>query len=483
MTIADAASLLETLRNLPHETEWVEFKRNRFVPDEVGKQISALANAAMLANERHAYLIYGVDDQTHDVVGTNVRLKAEKKGAELFEAWVARLLNPRIVIEFDSVETDKGHVEILRIDPGYIQPVRFQSEAYVRVNSVRQLLGQHPNRERALWAITSRFSFEKGIALSHVSEKDIFEKFSPAKLFAQLGTERLSEEAIVQRLVQEGLIVDDHQRGFDISNLMALLAAKDLSTVPLLSQKAPRVITYKGESKLTGEDDVTGKRGYCLSFQSMLEYIMARIPHREVMSHGVRKTHYDIPMVAVREFVANALIHQDLTESGSGPRVEIFKGKIKITNPGEPLVPTDRFIDAPPKSRNEGLAGFMRRAGLCEERGSGIDRALDAIEREMLPPPDFQVVAGSTVVTVFGPRRFAKMSREDRLRAVYQHASLRWEAGDRMSNQSLRKRLGMSDSQIAQVSRLISEAIEAGLIRPVDSDQAKRTARYVPVWA
>ncbi len=278
-------------------------------------------------------------------------------------------------------------------------------------------------------------------------------------------------------------MLDDRQRAFDVSNLMALLAAKDLQTFPMLTQKAPRVITYQGESKLAGEDDITGKRGYCLSFQTMLEYIMARVPHREIMSHGMRKTHYDIPMIAVRELVANALIHQDLTAIGSGPRIEIFKDKIRITNPGVPLVPIERFIDAPPKSRNERLASFMRRAGICEERGSGIDRALDAIERESLPPPDFQVVADSTVVTVFGPRSFAKMSKEDRLRAVYQHASLRWESGDKMSNQSLRKRLGMSDSQIAQVSRLISDSVDAGLIRPVDSDQAKRTARYVPAWA
>jgi ATP-dependent DNA helicase RecG len=215
----------------------------------------------------------------------------------------------------------------------------------------------------------------------------------------------------------------------------------------------------------------------------LLAYIMDKIPHKEIIEHGIRNKRYSIPEAAIREFVANALIHQDLSSSGSGPTVEIYVDRIKITNPGEPLINPDRFIDAPPKSRNEKLAALMRRIGLCESRGSGIDRALEAIESAVLPAPFFQVVEDSTVVTVYAERSFANMTKDERLRACYQHAALKFESGAKMSNQSLRERLGLGDKQYPQVSALIREAMDAGLISPLDEDQANRTARYIPWWA
>ncbi len=86
------------------------------------------------------------------------------------------------------------------------------------------------------------------------------------------------------------------------------------------------------------------------------------------------------PELAIRELVANALIHQDFFISGAGPMVEIFENRIEITNPGSPLVSTARFIDTPPRSRNETLASMMRRFGICEERGSGIDKVITQVE-------------------------------------------------------------------------------------------------------
>jgi ATP-dependent DNA helicase RecG len=107
-----------------------------------------------------------------------------------------------------------------------------------------------------------------------------------------------------------------------------------------------------------------------------------------------------IPRVAVREILANAIIHQDFTISGDGPFVEVCPDRLKITNPGRPLIPVDRFIDAPSTSRNSRFGLLMRQLRICEERGSGVDRALVSIEREILPPPLFQSVENTTVVTL-----------------------------------------------------------------------------------
>jgi ATP-dependent DNA helicase RecG len=215
----------------------------------------------------------------------------------------------------------------------------------------------------------------------------------------------------------------------------------------------------------------------------MLAYVMDKIPHKEEMQHGTRQTVFEIPRIAVREIVANAIIHQDFTAGGDGPVVEIFPDKLKITNPGKPLIPTDRFIDSPSRSRNSKFGQLMRRLGLCEERGSGIDRALSEIEKAALPPPLIQEIEDTTVVTLYGPKQFADMTSEERVRACYQHACLCFEKNEYMSNASLRVRLGLTDKQYPQVSLVIGDAREAKVIRPLDEDQAKRNARYVPYWA
>ena len=127
----------------------------------------------------------------------------------------------------------------------------------------------------------------------------------------------------------------------------------------------------------------------------------------------------------------------------------------------------------------------MRELKLCEERGSGVDRALDAIEKQALPPPLYATVADSTVVTIYAERTFATMSRAERLRACYQHACLRHQANDFMSNGSLRQRFGMSERQYPQISKVTSEAIDAGLVYPLEDSQGNSSSqtRYVPWWA
>ena len=346
-----------------------------------------------------------------------------------------------------------------------------------------QPLSKHPERERAIWQATSRFSFEQAIARSHAAATAIYDNFEVNSLLADLGLVRPNIAVAIDRLVTEDLIRDNQQGGFDITNLMVLAAAKDMRSFGGFNRKGVRVITYSGKTKLNSKSDAEGKKGYAVSFQALLSYVMTRIPHREQMLHGKRVTIYDIPEIAVREILANAIIHQDFTATGDGPVVEIFPDKLRVTNPGNPLIAIDRFIDSPSRSRNEKFGHLMRRVGICEERGSGVDRALYEIESVALPAPLFQQIEDSTVVTIFGPKPFANMTKEDRVRACYQHACLGFEKNEYMSNSSLRKRLGLSDKQYPQISIVIAEAREAGVIRPLDEDQANRNARYVPYWA
>ena len=173
-----------------------------------------------------------------------------------------------------------------------------------------------------------------------------------------------------------------------------------------------------------------------------------------------------------------------VTVTGTGPMVEIFDTRIEITNPGVPLMDTLRFLDTPPQSRNEALASFLRRAGICEERGSGIDKVVFQTEFYQLPAPLFEVTQNHTRAVLFAHKPFAAMDKDDRLRACYLHACLQYVQRNRMTNTTLRKRFGIEAQNRAQVSRVISDAVDAKLIRPYDpSSGSRRHASYVPCWA
>lgn len=482
MLIHDPRALLESLCALPRETEWVEFKENNFNKDSVGQYVSSLANSAMLHEKDAAYLVFGVRDETHEIVGTAVDLLGESVGSESFILWLNKYLDPHITVKVETIDYDGRRVEILCIDPGYRQPVKFKGMANVRIGSAQQPLSNYPERERMLWQITSRYSFETSPLSKHFSSDELYEQFSITSLLTRLGSKPKGASEAIDDLVARGLLRDDMQGKFEASTLLALTCGRDNDQFSHLNGKGPRAVTYKGKDKLDAIDDQEGKRGYLTTFQGLLEHIMGKIPSSEEMRHGIRTKVYAIPEISIREFLANAIVHQDFTQPGR-TLIEIFKDKVRITNPGSPLVAVDRFIDSPSKTRNQRFAKMMRDAGFCEERGSGVDRAISEIERTALPPPLIEAVEGSTVVTVFMARKFADMTSEERERACFQHACLTYEQGEPMSNASLRSRFGLSQKQYPQVSNVIRDAVEAGRIKPLSEDQANRNARYVPFYA
>lgn len=474
--------LVESLCALPRETGWVEFKENKFNEDSVGQYVSSLANSAMFEGKDAAYLVFGVRDEDHAIVGTSVDLLGETVGSESFILWLNKHLEPHISVTVESVEFDGKRVEMLCIDPGYRQPVKFRKIPYIRIGSSQQPLSNYPERERSLWQITSRFSFETSLLKDHLTRDQIEEQFAYRSLLKKIGFKPDAPTSAFDYMVSRGLIKDDLQGRYEVATLLAITCARDFNSFPSLENKGTRIVTYKGKDKLDAADDREGNKGHLITFVSLLEHIMTRIPSSEQMQHGVRTKVYSIPEKSIREFVANALVHQDFTQTGSRPMIEIFKDKIKITNPGMPLVSVDRFIDTPSKTRNPKFAKLMRDVGYCEERGSGVDRAIREIEKAALPPPLIEAIEGSTVVTVFMPRRFSEMSPDERVRACFQHACLRHEQGDPMSNASLRERFGLSQKQYPQVSNVIREAVDAQRIKPLSEEQGNRNARYVPFY-
>ncbi len=476
--------LLHELCKLPAETEWVEFKHNRAEPEDIGEYISALANSAALLGKTSAYLVWGIDDATHDIIGTSFCPLTTKIGNEELENWLLRLLSPKIEFHFFTGEIDSKTLVLLEIQAAFRHPVRFRNQEFIRIGSYKKKLKDYPEKERTLWRIFDQIPFERTIAIEHISDEDVLRMLDYPAYFDLLELPLPDgRTAILDALARDELIQVCDAGLWNITNLGAILFAKRLENFPGLKRKAIRVIQYKGRDRIETLREQGGNRGYAAGFEGLISFIMALVPTNEVIEQALRRSTPMFPELAVRELVANALIHQDMFVTGSGPMLEIFKDRIEITNPGEPLIDPQRFVDTPPKSRNEILASLMRRFRICEERGSGIDKVVAQVEFYQLPAPYFEAPNGFTRVVLFAHKPLNQMDKADRVRACYLHACLKWVMRDYVTNASLRERFGVAEKNKATVSRYIREAVEDGAIKPFDEKAPKKLMKYVPFWA
>lgn len=475
--------LLRELCALPAETEWMEFKQNNANPEEIGEYISALSNSAVLSGKVSAYLVWGVENDQHQVVGTSFNPTATKKGNEELESWLLRLLTPRIHFYFYTLDIDNNSVVILEIARAARNPVQFKGVEFIRVGSYKKKLKEFPEKERTLWRIFDETPFEEMIAMERAFDDEVLKLLDYPAYFDLLDLSLPdNRNGILHRLSTDGLISKCDAGGWDITNFGAILFAKNLDNFKRLSRKAVRVIVYRDNSRIETLREQVGSKGYACGFEGLIGYINNLLPRNEVVGEALRK---DVPMypeLAVRELVANALIHQDFFIKGTGPMVEIFIDRMEITNPGKSLVAAERFLDSPPKSRNESIASFMRRIGVCEERGSGVDKVVSESEFYQLAAPLFEVTEDHTRSILFSHKTLNEMDKADRIRACYLHCCLKWVNREPMNNATVRKRFGIEEQNKAQASRIIKQSTEAGLIKPYEADSGARNRRYVPFW-
>lgn len=478
------SGLVRELRALPRETEWIEFKENNANPQEIGEYISALANSAALVGKPLAYIVWGVSDGDHAIVGTLFDPESAKNGNEALENWLLRLISPKIQFRFLKVSIDGKPVIILEIEQAFRHPVQFQSQEFIRVGNHKKKLKDHPQKEADLWRAFDTTPFERAIAVTNAPDDDVLRLLAYPSYFDLLNQQLPTDRGgILNALQADGIIQKSEAGGWDITNLGAILFAKNLHDFPLLKRKAVRVIVYRGNSRIETIREQEGSKGYAAGFEGLIGFINGLLPSNEIISQAIRKTVPVFPELAVRELVANALIHQDLTIRGAGPMVELFDDRIEITNPGAPLVATDRFVDSPPRSRNEALASLMRRMGICEERGTGWDKVVAQTEFYQLRAPVAEVAGESTRVTLLSPRPLTEMDKSERINAMYWHAVLKYVNREPVTNTTVRQRFGIEEQNSASASRLIREAVEAGRIVPFDADAAPKNMRYRPFWA
>lgn len=481
MTEQQLKELINELVKQPQESEWVEFKLNFHSEDEIGQRISALSNGACIHNQPFGYLVFGVEDKTHTIKGTTFKAKSHLRKNEDLEHWLLTRLNPRIdftVHEFDYDDT--RHISIYVIPAAKAQPVEFLHQAYIRVSSITRKLNEFPQKQAKIWK-KENIAFEKEIAKDNLEASDITKYLSTETYFDLMKLPYPStQQGVIQKFIEEGLVVKNTR--YAITKLGAVLFAKQLKDFESVERKSIRVIVYKGKNKVETEREQIGGKGYALGFEGLVDWINSQLPANEEIGKALRKDTRMYPEIAIRELVANALIHQDLTEKGF-PMIEIFSDRIEISNPGTPLVTPERFIDAY-VSRNEKLADLMRRMGFCEEKGSGLDKVIYYNELYQLPAINVIVAENRTRVTMFSYKSLNDLDKKEKIRACYQHSCLKYVSNEKMTNQSLRERFKIEDRNYSIASRIIRDAIEDGVVKEDDPEsKSRKFASYIPFWA
>lgn len=476
--------LVRQMVQYPSEMPWLEFKENNCDPQMIGEDISALANAAAYCDRSKAYLIWGIEDDTHNIKGTIFDPNTQKQGNQPLEIWLRTQLSDNAEYEFVSGVIENKTVVVLIITRAVERTVMFRRTEYIRVGSSTKKLNEVPNMKTVLWDHIRSTRFEELPAMENLSLYDALQCLDYSVYFELQRIPVPSNlENIGHYLMEDHLIIKQDDGQYSITNLGAILLAKRLNSFPTISRKTVRVVQYRGENRMEMIREMDGGKGYAVGYEGMIQFIEAVLPAREIIEDGIRRTELAYPSLAIRETVVNALIHQNFSLQGTGPLIEIFSNRIEVTNPGLPLVDVFRIVDNPPRSRNEKLAALMRRFHICEESGTGWDKIIISSELKYLPAPKITLYEDNMKVTLYASTDFNDILLEDKLWACYLHACVRYVEEKQMNNTSLRERFGLDESYKSQTSRLIKLAVEKNYIKPFDPTTAPRYMRYIPIWA
>lgn len=391
MSEREQIPLIDRLRALPAETEWIEFKRNRYEPQVLGQYLSALANSACLASQPRGYLVFGVEDATHAVVGTRFDPYSTKaKGNQDLLPWLAAGLRPNTGFEPHVVAHPDGRVVLFEIGPARGEPVNFHGTPYVRVGSSKTELRNHPEKARALWTRGSDWSAEVCAAASLADldpdaiatarEQFVVKHPGQAAVVAGWDDQTFLNKA---RVLKQGAITNAALLLLGRPESASLLSPAVAKISWILKDAGNRELDYEhfGPPFLLAGDRL---------LKRIRNLIVRALPSGTLFPQEI--TQYD-PWV-IREALHNAIAHQDYRRHGRIIVVE-FPDRVLVTNVGDFLpgdIETVIRQDAPQALyRNPFLADAMVELNLIDTQGGGIKRMFETQRRRSFPLPDYDL--------------------------------------------------------------------------------------------
>lgn len=404
MNTAELTALLDRLRAEPRETEWLEFKANRYEPQVLGEYLSALANSACLLGRPRGYLAFGIEDGSHAVVGTAFDPQAEKgRGEQLLPLWLSLGLRPNVGFEIHALTYQGARVVLFEVHPAFDRPVEFYGTAYVRDGTSKTELSKYPEKARTIWNRRVDWS-------AQVCEQATLDDLEPeaiAKARREFATKFPAKAAVVAGwddstfLNKAKLTI----RGGVTHAALLLLGRPEAATLLV-----PAVARISWLLKNQRNEDLDYEH-FGPPFLLNVDKVLARIRNLTVRElpggtlFPVELTQYD-PWV-IREALHNCIAHQDYGLRG---RIQVVEtpDALLLTNVGGFLpgcVETVIEQDAPLEIyRNPFLAEAMVNLNMIDTQGGGIKRMFIKQRERFFPMPDYELAQPERVMVTLRGR-------------------------------------------------------------------------------
>ena len=403
MIIPELKNIVSELSKEAKEQEWFEFKLNNKLDNQnIGEYISALSNSACLQNKDFGYLIWGVNDKTHKIEGTNVSLNHTKAGNVELEFWLNLNLNPKIDFSIHEFEYEPNiNICLIKIPAAINYPTKFKGKDYIRIDSNKTELKNYPDKARRIWNSTTDWS---------------------AEIIKNATIEDLDNTAIETALLQ--FKQKNKNRAFysdiDNWNKKVFLNKAKITKNDKITRTALILFGKSESSHLIYSDlkiswiyiDEKGIKRYFEIFNppfyTVIDKVLQKIrneniqilPENTLIPIEVKKYNDWI----IREILNNCIAHQDYTKES---RVIVTETIDDLTffNVGSFFQGTiESYIlydYTPPKYRNQFLVDAMVNLGMIETIGSGIKKIFYLQKESYLPLPDY-LLTDNVEVTITG---------------------------------------------------------------------------------
>lgn len=400
---------LDRLRALPREAATVEFKSNLDMPADIGGYISALANSAVLEERERAWLVWGVVDDTHEVNGTTFDpFTRQVEGNQKLIMWLQQMTSPKADFTFHQLDHALGKVILLEIHPARSAPIAFKNSRYVRIDSHKTKLSEHPDKEARLWSMLGQKEDWSG------------------ELVAGATIDDLDPEAVdaARRRFTEYLLKSEPDAGRH-DRIRADAAGWDVATLLNKAHITKQGRITRSALLLLGRDEAAH---FLSPVDAKISWIL-----RDANNRTESSQHFGIPMLlsteraygrvrnvtiehmpdgtlfptaiqrydawVMREALHNCLAHQDYSLGGKINVVE-HPDRLVFSNLGQFIPPSVEWMlehHSPPEHyRNQWLIDGMIRLRMIDQVGSGIRRMFETQRERFFPLPDYAFDAGES---------------------------------------------------------------------------------------
>lgn len=376
----DLKKIVQSLLSSVSEEEWYEYKENWYDAVGIGEYISSLSNAAAMCGEECAYLIWGVNNATHEVVGTTFNYHMDVKNEPL-QHFLARQVTPDVGFSFAEITMKGKRVVVLTIPAARQVPTSFNGTRYLRIGSSKVNLNKYPERESQLFDIL-RNGFPTIENTQAYTQELTFRKLF---LYYEDKGITLNKKTFKKNL---GLLCKDGSY-----NLLAQLLS-DNSQIPI------RVSIFRGSNKASKLYSVRefGNNCVLVSLDKVIEYgdVLNIMQADEAERIVTRK---EVPLFdtqAFTEAIINAFVH-NLWVDGNAPMITVYSDRLEILSRGKlpPKQTIAGFYLGESVPVNQKLSDIFLQLHISERSGRGVPKITDVYGREA-----FEFRENSIVVTI-----------------------------------------------------------------------------------